>query len=746
MRHLRVALLGCGALDHAAGATDDEVRISALFDTYNCHHVYMDVGSNIGVQMRKLYEPHLYDRPDPRLPDLISYFKSAEIAAQVNASPPVLPVFDQYFGRAPRCHVCSIAVEPNPRHAPRLRELQQSLRAAGAGVLVLTATAADVYDGNTTMWIPPATAQWGGKVNYVGAAVLPPNRTLPKNLLRSSRAASVRTVDLARLLLFVRRELTRRQAGGRIVMKLDTEGAEYRLLPHILARSAACGADLIFLEWHRTTNPKHVEIRQQSVDALAALTCKPTISSIDDETFLYDGVSLPTGSICSSRLPAASSPLPSSPFGVEVQPFAVYWPQWHATPLNDYWFHQGYTDWDLLCGYLHGTDPRNRHRERLVAPLQPPDGLGWYNLTDVAVRRRQAQLAKEFGVYGFAIYHFWFARDPAWGKPASWGTADVGADMDETLLLMLEDGEPDMPFYFIWANEHFVKKWKHTGAGNQSRIAKLGRGAMQVEQTFPESSWRHHFEYLLRFFRHRNYHRIDGRPVFGLHSLNLPPNKMWDLFQQWAQEAGLTGIHILQTFQMNSRPTHNGTVQWRGRQFAPWAHGVQEFGWRSEFGKHRRVPPRHHENWTYGLMTDYDNTARMMKGAALIGKKAKRDGGPPSFERGVEMMLNATVQYAQHRRQKQAMLLIVSWNEWSEQSVLEPSDRWGTQYLKALRRALQHHGQYRYAGAHGLWRTIVQPPTGTAQLTECQHGIPQSQYPLGWLERLPKDMNELKEA
>ena len=192
-----------------------------------------------------------------------------------------------------------------------------------------------------------------------------------------------------------------------------------------------------------------------------------------------------------------------------------------------------------------------------------------------------------------------------------------------------------------------------------------------------------------------------------------------------------------------TRASYNGTMQWKGKTFAPWAHGVQEFGWRSEFGKRRKVPPRHHENWTYGLMTDYDNTARMLKGAALIGKKSagstvfssgRAVGGPSSFEHGLDLLVNASIAYAQGRQQKEAMLLIVSWNEWSEQSALEPSDRWGTQYLETLRSVLRKHGQYRYAGARGLWRGPAQRPI--AQLTECQHGIPEPKQPLGWLERL----------
>ena len=75
------------------------------------------MGTNIGVQIRKLFEPHKYP----------------------NAS--VLPVFEQLFGPAPRCGVCAIGIEPNPRHAARLHRLQRDLRAQGAPVLLLQARA-----------------------------------------------------------------------------------------------------------------------------------------------------------------------------------------------------------------------------------------------------------------------------------------------------------------------------------------------------------------------------------------------------------------------------------------------------------------------------------------------------------------------------------------------------------------------------------------------------------------------------
>ena len=89
------------ALDAQTDA--DERVLDQLFATNNCTDAYLDVGSNIGVQVRKLYEPHKY------------------------RGAAMLPVFDEHFGPGPspeRCRVCAIGVEPNPRHSRRLRSVQ----------------------------------------------------------------------------------------------------------------------------------------------------------------------------------------------------------------------------------------------------------------------------------------------------------------------------------------------------------------------------------------------------------------------------------------------------------------------------------------------------------------------------------------------------------------------------------------------------------------------------------------------
>jgi len=410
---------------------------------------------------------------------------------------------------------------------------------------------------------------------------------------------------------------------------------------------------------------------------------------------------------------------------IDVQVWAAYWPQWHATPLNDYWFGDGYTDWSLLCNQLRIHTGMNRNGERLIQPLSPPHGLGWYNLSDLSVRRRQGQLAKEHGLYGFAIYHFWFERNASWGHSPHWKTgkngAGHGADMDETLMMMLEDNEPDIPFYFVWANEAFVWKWT---TWNTGRVSTLPKNAIQVPQTYPEDGWRPHFDYLLPFFRHKNYHKIDGNPVFGNFMTDRPepPAEMWDKFREWAIEAGFPGIYYIQYF--HGKQKHKQAKQWekgaslKGR-FAPWADAVQDFGWNFGFKEHRVASKRYHEPWNYGMIVDFDNTPRKGIKAAALGGKFR--GGPRHLAAGLDTLMAATVSSAEVTGRKEAMVLLIAFNEWTEQAVLEPSDRWGASYLQAIEDVLHDWGQYHYSGKRGLWNhtSVFDREHRLPTLTEC---------------------------
>lgn len=70
------------------------------FDVLDCDAIYFDVGSNVGVQLRKLYEEELF--PD-------AY---------------IVKIFAGMFNHVERRNVCSIGFEPNPKHTQYLQQVE----------------------------------------------------------------------------------------------------------------------------------------------------------------------------------------------------------------------------------------------------------------------------------------------------------------------------------------------------------------------------------------------------------------------------------------------------------------------------------------------------------------------------------------------------------------------------------------------------------------------------------------------
>jgi len=121
----------------------------------------------------------------------------------------------------------------------------------------------------------------------------------------------------------------------------------------------------------------------------------------------------------------------------KIRPLAIYLPQFHPIPENDKAWGEGFTEWTnvkkakpLFFGHYQ--------------PHQPHDSIGYYDLGDPEVLVRQADLAKTYGIHGFAYYHYWFN-----------GKQLLNLPVDNMLKL----GKPDFPFCLIWANETWSRRW-----------------------------------------------------------------------------------------------------------------------------------------------------------------------------------------------------------------------------------------------------------------------------------------------
>ena len=101
------------------------------------------------------------------------------------------------------------------------------------------------------------------------------------------RRVTVPTVDLSAVL----RRCVRRANGGPIFLKLDTESAEYDLLPHLLTSGALCDVTFLLIEWHLNAMSPGRRLQgvllRNALDGLLARGCAaPPRLIIHDEDFL----------------------------------------------------------------------------------------------------------------------------------------------------------------------------------------------------------------------------------------------------------------------------------------------------------------------------------------------------------------------------------------------------------------------------------------------------------------------------
>lgn len=371
----------------------------------------------------------------------------------------------------------------------------------------------------------------------------------------------------------------------------------------------------------------------------------------------------------------------------QMKPIAIYFPQFHAIPENDKWWGKGFTDWTKV---KEGYPLFEGHHQ----PRVPADG--YYDLTEKAVIARQIEMAKAYGIYGFAIYHYWFDGKQLLEKPKE---------------MILNNKDLDIPFCLTWANESWARRWD----GRDSEIL--------MEQTYeptPEK-WKEHFDYVKAFLKDERAIRIDGKPVFQIYRPHLV-TQVGDMLRYWRQLAREEEIGELYFMAVKSFDFPDNKV-------------LDEFDGVLLFNPHEAVNSREYkgkkiwlenllrhcpENWVEKMRTvrskarskhvlhpyskvfdvvlkrnfqykdkdtfnmaflEWDNTARYKEKATVY-----HGCTPEVFEDYFTRLMKR--ESAMHSEEKQ-FVFINAWNEWAEGTYLEPDTDNGYAYLEALQRALK---------------------------------------------------------
>jgi len=343
-----------------------------------------------------------------------------------------------------------------------------------------------------------------------------------------------------------------------------------------------------------------------------------------------------------------------------VVPF--YLPQFHPIPENDRWWGTGFTEWTNVAAARPVYD--GHHQPRI------PRDLGFYDLRLDSVRRKQADLANAHGIAGFMYYYYWFA----------------GKRLLQAPIEAMAVSDMDFPFCIMWANENWTRRWD--GRDNDVLIG-------QNYDEFPADEF---IDDVMEYLLDPRYLRVDGKPVLSvyrpgqmhdfprvvqvwrerarahgleLHLVSVDVATEFDALEGSAAESGLDGLMGF--------PPHNHLWSWLpyeglgtdrrfGGNLLSYAHLVRAAEKKLLDGVDRGSFP--------GVMVTFDNTARRQWGSDLwFGSN------PYTFRRWLRTAVTAVAS----RPPQERIVFVNAWNEWAEGAVLEPSDRFGSTYLLAVR-------------------------------------------------------------
>lgn len=364
-------------------------------------------------------------------------------------------------------------------------------------------------------------------------------------------------------------------------------------------------------------------------------------------------------------------PITEKPFvrqDTDTKIIAYYLPQYYKMDVNDRFHGKGFTEWTNTSQAL----PLFTGHEQ---PHIPYD-VGYYDLLNPDTLKRQSELARMYGVYGFCMHWYWFSGTRTMEKP---------------LELLLNHPEIDINYCFNWATENWTALWD---GGNNEVIFKQELRDGDDEKLFND---------LLPYFHDPRYIKIDGKPLFSIYNIRIFEKarikKLIKNLKKYAKDAGFPGLFVTITnaFDFDEDVAEYGADALNefppsfifGREYVPdgfiypgfmgYIHDANDI---MDNKKYMRA--YHSQKYFRSAMVSWDNTARK----AYQDKCHIFQGLNPSTFR--VWLQDIVTESKKIHKQSEDICFVNSWNEWAEGSHLEPDIRYGYAYLQAVKDVLEY--------------------------------------------------------
>jgi FkbM family methyltransferase len=215
-----------------------------------CAHLFLDVGANVGVNARFLYNASAF--PQSRI---------------------MVPLMDEVFG-VRRDHVCYRGFEANPLHRARLEKLQAQFHDRDMQVMN---TAVGISNGTVTFYSEKTRSE--KKSNFW---------SFRRHPISGSKGVTLAQINFPE---WFDRHVPR---DAKVLMKMDIEGTELELLSAMLFRGQLCsGIHTVTIELHYKIGHKFCSgatcklgpALEDLLPASQRLGCETRFLIVDDEAY-----------------------------------------------------------------------------------------------------------------------------------------------------------------------------------------------------------------------------------------------------------------------------------------------------------------------------------------------------------------------------------------------------------------------------------------------------------------------------